>query len=199
MGASQMTTITAALIKGLRCERHPARFVYAKNKCRTCYGQSLREAHVAAGLCRCGAERAHGRVQCDACRLKGIVRNRKQRARDPASHRVACRRGSARWGRMHPERRLLVQARHRASRRGFEFDIDESDVVVPAHCPVLGIPLAQSTNKASPNSPSLDRIDNTRGYVKGNVWVISSRANRLKGDATIEELEAVIRALRSRT
>jgi hypothetical protein len=41
------------------------------------------------------------------------------------------------------------------------------------------------------NSPSLDRIDNTKGYVKGNVRIVSWRANRLKGNATDEELAAL--------
>ena len=44
--------------------------------------------------------------------------------------------------------------------------------------------------------PSLDRIDGAKGYVKGNVRVISHRANMLKNDATIEELELVLKDLR---
>ena len=39
------------------------------------------------------------------------------------------------------------------------------------------------------NSPALDRIDNTKGYIRGNVWVISHRANQMKVDANIEELK----------
>jgi hypothetical protein len=40
----------------------------------------------------------------------------------------------------------------------------------------------------SDGSPSLDRIDPGQGYVPGNVRVISDRANRLKGDRSIETL-----------
>lgn len=55
-------------------------------------------------------------------------------------------------------------------------------------CPVLGIPLFKGTGKLTDNSPTLDRIDSTGGYTKDNVLVVSARANRIKSDATIEEL-----------
>lgn len=41
------------------------------------------------------------------------------------------------------------------------------------------------------DSYSLDRIDSSRGYVKGNIWVISLRANRIKNDSTVEELRLI--------
>jgi hypothetical protein len=45
-------------------------------------------------------------------------------------------------------------------------------------------------------SPTLDRIDNSKGYIVGNVWVISMRANRLKSDATVDELMMLATNLR---
>lgn len=84
-------------------------------------------------------------------------------------------------------------ARERAVKKGIPFDIDVEDIVIPTVCPILGIQIypgfrKENGNRFSDNSPSLDRIDNTKGYTKGNVMVISWRANRLKGNATIEEL-----------
>lgn len=74
-------------------------------------------------------------------------------------------------------------------KRGHEVTITEDDLTQPNYCPVLGIKLVYD-NKARPrdNSPSVGRIDNTKGYIPGNVHVISMRANQLKSDATVEEL-----------
>ena len=66
------------------------------------------------------------------------------------------------------------------------FNLELSDIKIPSHCPILGIPLVSVVGcgmgsiKARNNSPSIDRIDNTKGYVKGNVTIISMRANDLK-------------------
>lgn len=86
---------------------------------------------------------------------------------------------------------LLRQAKTRAKRAGLPFNLDLVDVVVPAACPVLGIPIdcgPKERRWGSPNSPSLDRRDPALGYVKGNVTVMSWRANSLKKDATAVEL-----------
>lgn len=92
---------------------------------------------------------------------------------------------------------LWNSAKIRAKKYGMEFDLSKDDVVIPANCPVLGIPLFVS-DKLSNNSPSLDRIDNSKGYVKGNVCVISWRANNLKSDATLEELEKICTYLKQK-
>lgn len=84
-------------------------------------------------------------------------------------------------------RSLLRGARGRATRCNIPFDLDISDVIVPTHCPILGIELIVSKAKRNENSPSLDKIDNSKGYVKGNVQVVSWRANRLKGDGSRDE------------
>ena len=90
----------------------------------------------------------------------------------------------------HKEKFLVWCARHRAKKSGVAFSITEADVMIPESCPILGIPLFMGT-RHNPNSPSLDRVDNTLGYVKGNVQVISYRANALKKDASIKELKGL--------
>jgi hypothetical protein len=87
---------------------------------------------------------------------------------------------------------MLTGARTRAKALGLEFNLEESDITIPETCPVLGMPLVFGRLTRNDNSPSLDRIDNTKGYVKGNVVVISMRANRLKNNGTLEELEALV-------
>lgn len=89
-----------------------------------------------------------------------------------------------------PEVFLLSGAKTRASKRGLEFDLVLEDIKVPAVCPLLEIPLVIGQGKVAPGSPSLDRIDNGKGYVKGNVWVISYQANSMKNNSSAEELRA---------
>ena len=98
-----------------------------------------------------------------------------------------------RHGPEHLQQRMLDEARKRARKKGLEFNLTKNDIVVPTHCPVLGIELkvARGAASAAPNSPSLDRIDCQQGYVRGNVIVMSFRANTLKNNATAAELKKV--------
>lgn len=89
-----------------------------------------------------------------------------------------------------PEWKMHQRAKQRCRKSKLEFDIDVSDIIIPDVCPVLGIKLNMNSGKSGAynNSPSLDRIDNNRGYTKDNIWVISQKANAMKGSATKEEL-----------
>jgi uncharacterized membrane protein len=86
---------------------------------------------------------------------------------------------------------MLKGARRRARKDALACDLVISDIVVPALCPALGIPIIPAATSRSDNSPSLDRIDNTKGYVRGNVVVVSWLANRMKSNATVEQLVAL--------
>lgn len=83
---------------------------------------------------------------------------------------------------------LIERAKPRAKKRGIEFSITSADLHLPERCPVLDIPLVTTNNKLCDNSPTIDRIDSTKGYVAGNVHIISWRANTLKKNATPDEL-----------
>lgn len=96
-----------------------------------------------------------------------------------------------------PRRAMVQQAKRRAVWKGLPFDILFNDILVPEVCPVLGIPIRVQGGKVSDNSPSIDRINGDLGYVRGNVRVISFRANSLKSNATPEELELVLLDLRT--
>ena len=88
----------------------------------------------------------------------------------------------------HPLYRSVQAARARAKSRGLEFDLNLWDLEVPELCPALGIPL---DGRDLQHTPSLDRMDSSKGYTKDNVRVISFRANSIKQDATAEELQRV--------
>ena len=93
---------------------------------------------------------------------------------------------------------LLRSAKQRAKTKGLDFNIDITDINLPDKCPLLGIPLDSFYREATDNSYSIDRIDSSKGYIKGNVWVISKRANTLKGNATLEELELLVKNLENK-
>lgn len=102
---------------------------------------------------------------------------------------------------MKPERflnRLYITAKWRARKTGMAFDIEIEDLVVPETCPVFGIPLIPTYGKGKRNNgtPSLDRLDNTKGYTKDNCRIISFKANQYKGDMTVAEVEALLKYMK---
>ena len=85
---------------------------------------------------------------------------------------------------------MLRTKRNECKKFGIEFSLELSDLSpLPKVCPVLGLTLNYIVTSGRPedNSPSIDRVNNSFGYVHGNVQVISNRANRLKSDGTREE------------
>lgn len=86
---------------------------------------------------------------------------------------------------------LWLQAKYRSEQNGREFAIEESDVVIPEICPVFGTPLSMDS-QSSDDSPSIDRVDSAKGYTPDNIRVISLRANKLKNNATKDELKAIL-------
>lgn len=136
------------------------------------------------------------RRNADKLRAQGRAR----RAANPEKYRQASRRFRER----HPNydrqsyaknvvTSLLRRARSRARARALPFDLLPADIVIPSHCPVLGIELTIGGGRGfRDSSPTLDRVDNNLGYVRGNVAVISYRANRIKNDASLDELRRLV-------
>jgi len=96
------------------------------------------------------------------------------------------------------ERKMFYSAKRRAKNLNREFNITENDIIIPKLCPLLEIPLHKGDGKTCSNSPTLDRLDNNKGYVKGNVWVISHRANTIKRDLTVEDLQKITNNLKNK-
>ena len=87
-----------------------------------------------------------------------------------------------------PELTIWQRAHRRAASKSVPFAISVQAIVIPDVCPVLRIPISLGQAR-SENSPSLDRIVPEKGYVPGNVRVISDKANRLKGDRSLAQLK----------
>lgn len=94
-----------------------------------------------------------------------------------------------------PEKIIFLRTRRRAEDRGIPFDLDLSDMIIPSVCPVLGIVIVCSGGRPRPDSPSVDRMIPSLGYVRGNVRIISNRANTLKSDSTVEEMTMILEDL----
>ncbi len=91
-----------------------------------------------------------------------------------------------------PPREIIRNARKNARARGLAFEITEDDLSWPTHCPVFGMELHYPGRfRNDPAGLSLDRINSYLPYIKGNVIVVSFRANELKRNATVTELKAL--------
>jgi hypothetical protein len=99
-----------------------------------------------------------------------------------------------------PAANMFKAAKFRAKLKGVPFNLEPSDVIIPTHCPILGIPIIPKTGhgigSVRGDSPTLDRIIGQLGYVKGNVMVISFRANAIKSNATPSEMAKILDYMR---
>lgn len=161
-------------------------------------------------------ERKHGHCRCPACKKQKsdatnlYIKNRKatdqqfkeqiransrewarRKSTDP-DYKLSVSLGRKLRRKADPRIDMLTSARERANKSGVPFDLSKEDIVVPETCPVLGITLEVNENRVADSSPTLDRFIPELGYTKGNVAVISYRANRIKTDASVNELRALV-------
>lgn len=138
------------------------------------------------------------RASCKSCDNRGhkewVAKNpeasRKIKEKWDANNKDKRKQSYVNYRRRFPERILLRSAKNRAQKYGLDFNLEEKDITIPIHCPVFGFPLVmhEGRNGGRFNSPSLDRIDPEKGYVKGNIQIISYKANAMKSNASKEEL-----------
>lgn len=89
---------------------------------------------------------------------------------------------------------LIAAAKWRSKANGHDFNLDAGDAIIGETCPVFNKPFIVGHRDWG---PSIDRIDPRKGYVKGNVAIICFRANRLKANATLEELEQLVNYIKN--
>jgi hypothetical protein len=153
-------------------------------KCTSCAAQRRYNDGEKLSCCKCkkikpledfssNGNNGHKKSWCKDCHNKRVQEKRKE----------------------NPIKQMVQQAHRRATRFNLEFDLDENKLSIPKKCPYLGIALVTSTGSVGPNSPSLDRIDPTKGYTMDNVIVCSHRANTIKNNATPRELIQIAKNL----
>lgn len=139
---------------------------------------------------------------CSKCR---IVKNLDEFYMDPRNksrRQSQCKQCLCTWiknhYRAHPVEHILRRAVARAARKNIECTITLDDIrPLPTHCPVFGFELTRGNGMQDPTAFSLDRIDNSKGYIPGNVVVISYLANRLKNDGTAAQHERIAQWMRA--
>lgn len=114
------------------------------------------------------------KLRADPDRYAAMADRCKHSAR---ARRAAIKDDPAGWLRL-----LLKSAAARASKRGLAFTITTEDIPLPTHCPVFGWTLHYGSTPRDLAGASLDRLNNTLGYVPGNVRIVSWRANDLRRD-----------------
>jgi hypothetical protein len=137
-----------------------------------------------------GVCKHHGAVKfytsnrsCLCCLRANFYTWRKKHAERMVAERRA-------WAYKNPAKALLQGARRRAKKSGLAFELTADDIIIPDRCPVFGFEL--SRGGGTDNSPSIDRIDNAKGYLRGNVVVVSMLANRIKNNSTTDQLKQVV-------
>lgn len=102
-------------------------------------------------------------------------------------------RWKAKWGHKqdtdlyHVQRDKFRAKKYNAERTGYTWGVEFGDIEWPTHCPILGLELNYFAEFRQENSVSFDRIDSNIGYEKGNIQILSWRANRIKNDGSAEE------------
>lgn len=78
--------------------------------------------------------------------------------------------------------------RYKAKKYDIPFNLVETDLPIPKTCPILGLVLCFTSRKIIYESPSVDRVIPSLGYVSGNVRIISFRANTLRSNCLDAEV-----------
>jgi hypothetical protein len=95
---------------------------------------------------------------------------------------------------------LINASKQRAKNKGRDHNITVADIkaIYPAdgRCPIFGNILEFNEAGFRDSSPSIDRIDSSKGYTIDNIQVISWKANRIKGAASLQDLEMLVAYLK---
>ncbi len=164
-------------------------FSSTRLKCKQCMYEIhlLRRAHAESKTCtKCkeikpGEEFYYDSLICKVC----ILSRSRSHMYDPANNYFAYR--YKMWG----------SALARARTKQIAFEIEPDDIFIPERCPVFNFPLIIEPGPIKPNTPALDRTKPELGYVLGNINVISSKANTIKSNASVEDIQALLNWFRS--
>ena len=125
------------------------------------------------------------------------IKKRLQRDKD----RVGCPLYSNKRKELHkkdPRIRIFSGLRARAKKKNLECNLESYKDLpkVPKYSPIFNIPLFVGVGVSTDNSPTLDRIDNNKGYIKGNLQIISRKANQMKSNGNFKDIEMLYKYIK---
>lgn len=129
----------------------------------------------------------------DKNKQKLLARQKEKRSTKQYKRKANIRQNKYR--RKNPTKMLYLWVKNKCIKNNIEFNLTENDIIYNEICPVLGIKMEIGGNNLN-NSPTLDRINPHKGYIKGNVVVISHLANRIKNQATIKDIENILKYMK---
>lgn len=105
--------------------------------------------------------------------LRSMREKQQEKLKDPVKRAEYCENWRL-YSRKNYESRVLAAVKSKCKRFNIEFNLDITDIVIPTVCPKTGIPLVIHTERGKfPDTPSIDRIDPNKGYIKGNIQIVS--------------------------
>lgn len=105
----------------------------------------------------------------------------------------ACKKSKVDWNAVPLNKRIYNRAKSRATKRNIEFNLELEDIILPDKCPVFGTTFIYNDKDYT---YSIDRINPSLGYIKGNIMIISNKANRIKNNASVKDLENILKYLK---
>jgi hypothetical protein len=159
----------------------------------TCKNNHSSYRFTVNGVCaQCTSDSTNLRIKSGRTKDYSVISNKNWNSSEKAEN------SKQKWKDKNPKWAWVVSAvgsaRTRAKYKELEFNLTNDYIYAIAanHCPVLGIELTfGGTQRVSPTSASIDKIDPNKGYVIGNVAVISNKANIIKSNATADEIRKV--------
>lgn len=158
------------------------------------YGDLREDGFVYVGVTKSGRQAGQPRFLSPAAfaKLKASAAEQTRRYREDPEFREGWKRRVSDYYREDYRRGMLRRAKCVSKQQGLPCNLESiEDIPYVTHCPIFGVELVMGSGTNHKWSPSLDKIVPSKGYVKGNVVVVSLRANMLKSDASINELEAI--------
>lgn len=161
-----------------------------KKRCSKC-----KESYEITNFYKCKVSKDGYDSYCKSCRYSHTksrlkIRNekRKRRMKTDPEYRENQLKQKRKSFKKNIEQTILARTRYRAQLKGYDFNLAKEDIIIPEYCPILGVKIIIGDKTNYEYSPSIDRIDNSKGYIKGNIQIISKKANSMKNSATFEEL-----------